>query len=295
MVQLQSQIQEQARRETPVAEHNFLIWAGRLLPARISAWFIERFLQPPSTASLAAQMPPRKAAAIVEHLSTDYLVNATRCIEPDQLQALLLLISPETTGRIAKYLADDRAFAEMSGLVAYLSPRSITSVVRVLYSGDDLLKIATQVEDKYLLAPAIAHLPTKRLPGLFSAAETDDNWQVIFDIVEALDASTKRQLGERLADLAHTDMTDLLWASLRLNTWSQLLVIWQSLSGHARERLAANIANQEEGLHLKFIEVAEQQGRMQSLLKLISDMPLADQRRLVRLAGRKGIRITSVL
>lgn len=295
MAELQSRVVERMHRKKPMLTRAFIPIVSTVIPLQLIAWFAERYIKTEAALRLASDLPPSRAASIVDHLSTEYLLELIQQIEPLEISSLLYHINPSTTARIAKVLADERSFADMSRLVGFLAPESMISAVRVLHSGDDLLKVALHVEDKKLLSPAIASLPTKKLPGLFSAAEKGGHWEEVFGIVDVMDPATQRQLGERLSDLNSSDMTAFLHAALQLNTWPQLLQICLDLSEYARARLANNIAMQEESLHLKFMQAAQQQGQMQTLLKLVSLMPMPDQRRLVRMAGRHGIRITSVL
>lgn len=275
--------------------NNLMTLAARVLPSRLCAWYVEHFIPPEGALAFAQSIPPPKVASIVDHLSTDYLVALTLEVDPVDNRPLLAAISPEAVSRIAKALVDQREFTPISRLVGYLSPAAMSRTVRMFHSAGDLLMVALEVEDKRLLSPAVAGLPTQRLAGLLVAAERGEKWHEIFDIMDAMDAGTQRQLGERLADLPARDMSGLLSAALRMDTWPKLLQIYQGLSEHAQERLAANISEQEESLHLRFMQAAHEKGQMQVLLKLVSRMPLSDQRRLVRMAARHGIRITSVL
>ena len=269
--------------------------AGRITPVAQCAWFVQRYLHPESAANVAMYLPGKKAAAIVDRLSTQYLVNVTKWVDAVRLTPLLRQISPEAASRIAKQLADERDFAAMSGLTAYLSAEAMVACVRELHSGDDLLKVAEHIEEKHLLSPAILSLSAKQLPVLFSAADAAGKWVEIFSIVDVMDDSTRIELGQRLATLEPLDIRSFLRASLRLNTWPQLLDICLAMEPEARQTLAASIAEQDEGLHTGFLRSAKEQGKMQLLLKLVGEMPMDDQRRLVRMAGKHGIRITSVL
>lgn len=278
---------------SPIRE--LVVFIARITPTRVSAWSVQRFLPPHTAASLAPDLPPDRAASIVEYLSTDYLLQTLRWVDANNFGPLLKSISPQTAGRLAKSLADQREFTEMSALVAYLSPEAMVAAVKVFHSGHDLLKAASLIKEKHLLSPAILSIPAKKLPGLFSAADSAGLWREIFSIVDAMNADTQDQLGLRLAELGRNEITSFLRASLRLNTWPQLLEICLRIQPGAQSNLAALIAMQDETLHLGFMRSAQEQGKMQLLLKLVSCMPMDDQRRLVRMAGRNGIRITSVL
>lgn len=275
--------------------NNLVLVFARFVPAKLCAWFTERYLSAEATLAISQKLPPQKSAAIVNYLSSEYLLQLIPMLDPLASQKLLAEISPAAVARIAKILVDQREFGSISRLVGYLSPAAMMQAMGAFHSASDLLNVALQVEDKLLLSPAVAALPAQRLSGLLIAAEKAGQWPELFHIIEVMDAPTRHQLGERLAELPSHSMRGLLNASLALNAWPKLLQICLSLSQHAQEQLALNIAQQDEALHLKFMQAARQQGEMQTLLKLVGHMPIADQRRLVRMAGRNGIRITSVL
>lgn len=265
------------------------------MPAGFIARFAPRVLSPRQAAGFSTSIPVTRAVEIIDRLDTDYLVRTLEWIDPQGMDSLLREVTPATAARIARHLADSRDFADMSSLVGYLSPEAMAACVQVFHNGHDLLKVAGHVTEKHLMAPAILSLPARKLPGLFSAADSAGRWRDIFDIVDAMPHATQDMLGHRLCELESHDLTSFLRASLRLEAWPQLLDICLRLSPQDREMLATMIGEQDETLHLGFMRSARDQGKMQLLLRLVSCMPMHDQRRLVRLAARNGIRITSVL
>lgn len=274
---------------------NLYLIAGRLLPVSVTAWVMSRYIPLEVARDLATKFPPARAALIADALPSEYLASLSLSLNAEQARYLLPEILPGTASRIAKLLVDRREFVAMSRLVAYLAPASMARAVSEFHSAADLLKVAMEVDEKSLLSPAVAGLPSQRLGAVLLAAEKGGHWQEIFDLMHAMDASTQGILGERLAELPAEDITGLLHASLDRGTWPELLQICLGLSEHAQLRLAEKISLQDEELHLRFMLAAKEIGKMQLLLKLVGYMPMPAQRRLVRLAGRHGIRITSAL
>ncbi len=272
-----------------------LLVLGRITPSKLSAWFIFRYIPVAVAANLSLKFPAQKVASIADHLPSVYLVDLSLSLNAESARYLLPEISPATSSRIARQLVDQREFVAISRLVAYLAPAAMAHAVYEIQSPSDLLKVAAEIDEKHLLSPAIIGLPSERLGSLLVAAENGAYWQVVFDIVSAMDEATQRQLGERLAEVPAQELTAFLHASLAFGAWPELLRICLDMSEHAQRQLAEKISEQAEDLHLKFMLQAKEQGQMQVLLKLVSAMPMPAQRRLVRMAGRHGIRITSAL
>ncbi|CAM3073279.1 hypothetical protein [Skermania piniformis] len=172
--------------------------AGSLVPAGVAAKIATTFFGPALCGPIAANLPPAKAAGLIEQLPVGFLADTARYIDPDVAAPVVRALDSRSMSPVVQELLRRGDHVSLARFVNALTDRQLRQIVPQVRTGDDLLLTALNVETAQRLDALLALLPDDRVAALLQAAVDRD---LVAESIPVL-AAVSPQAQQRLARIA---------------------------------------------------------------------------------------------
>jgi hypothetical protein len=171
---------------------------ARAVPVAVAAKLTEFVLPPLLAARTAELLEPDRAVEMVARISDRYLADVSAALDPNRAPQVIAKIPADRVATVGAELARRQEWVVMGGFVAHVSRAGLQATVRVL-SGEQLLRIGFVLDDVSRLDELTAMLSDAQLDDMLTAADSDDLWRELEDLLDNLAPAQVTRMAVRLA------------------------------------------------------------------------------------------------
>ncbi|WP_020662261.1 hypothetical protein [Amycolatopsis benzoatilytica] len=175
--------------------------ASRLLPASVLAKIAEKVFGPLLCARIAGLVDVARGVDVAKRLSPKFLASVATELDPRRATAIIIRIPVPTVVAVAEELTRREDWITLGRFVDHLPDETVRRCVRLL---DDagLLRTAYVLDDQRRIDHVLGLLGEQRLPGLVRTAAGDDTlWAPAVDLLAQLCEERRALVRPLLADL----------------------------------------------------------------------------------------------
>lgn len=224
--------------------------ASRLLPAGLNATISERAFGALLTARMAGLLEPARAVDVARKLPTPFLASVAIELDPRRASAVISQIAASQIAEVTRELVGRGEYVTMGRFVAHLSDDALAAALGAM---DDatLLRVGFVLEDKARLEQLAELLPTERLGAIIQAAADADLWLEALDLLTHLNETQADEIVTTALKLDDAALEAIVAAVLERDLWEEALMIAErdeTLQGKLAERLPALPARQRKAI-----------------------------------------------
>ncbi|MBB4685893.1 hypothetical protein [Amycolatopsis jiangsuensis] len=175
--------------------------ASRLLPAPVVAKIAEKVFGPLLCARIAGLVDVSRGIDVAKRLSPQFLASVAAELDPRRATAIIVRIPLPTVLAVARELAGREDWITLGRFVGHLPDETVRRSVGLL---DDagLLRTAYVLDDKARVDHVLSLLPEGRLAQLVRAAAADESlWEPALDLLGHLDEARRAAVRPLLGEL----------------------------------------------------------------------------------------------
>lgn len=210
----------------------------RWIPIWFAGW-IARLFGPLLTASVAGEMPARRAARMAQGLPPPFLAEVCRYLDPRCARDLILALPIPAIVEVAMELIQRRDWMTTGHFVDALSDEAIRAVLDRVHDDEVLLRIAYYVESRDRLDHVVRLLPRERLRQTILLA-VDPKREVLTEVVSLIvhvSYALKRELGDLAAAQDESVLDRVVAEAQSQGVWADLLPVISVLSEPAQQKV----------------------------------------------------------
>ncbi len=213
--------------------------ASKLLPVVLMAKIGELAFSPILIARIANEMEADRAVDTAVRMSTPYLADVCRHLDPACTGDILRKMPADHVCRVAMELLRRREYVVMGRFLDAISPQALQVTVASINDHAAMLQIGFFVESKYRLNDVIDLLDDMRIEDLVRTAhaQPDVLWREAMTLMAYIDAPRRRRFLDILATQPAEWLEDMLSITHRLGLWPALLPILADGSVNAQRTL----------------------------------------------------------
>jgi len=188
--------------------------AARLIPAPVLAKIAEKVFGPLLCARIAGLVDVSRGVDVAKRLDPPFLASVAADLDPRRASAIIARIPLETVVAVANELARREDWITLGRFVGHLPDPTVRRSLDVV---DDpgLLRIAFVLDDKSRIDHVMSLLPKGRLAGLITAAGADEQlWAPALDMLAHL-GEARREAVRPLLDTLPGDLRDRAQATIK--------------------------------------------------------------------------------
>ena len=256
--------------------------ASALLPLGLIAMMAEKIFGPVLAARVAGEMNHKRAAALTEKLPIVYLADISVQIDPRRARDIIRQIAPARIREVAAELLRRGEFITMGRFVDYVTGDGIRAALEAFKRPTDLLQAGFFIENKAQLDMLIRMLPDDRLRNVIAAAQDPqhDLWPEALALMEHVDDSLKRRLGDLTVDQGDTALSHICRITSEQRLWDVLLPVVARMSESSHRRLLRIPELSDSAIMADILGSANDNGLWPDFLPLVKWMD-ADQLTLI--------------
>ena len=210
--------------------------ASRVLPVALTARISEQMLDPALAARMATQMPPDRAAKVVDHLSVEYLADVAQILDPAGARDIVARMSEELILAVADVLLDRDEYLSLARFVDVASDRVVAEVLDRI-TEEQLLHLALGLESTARLDEIMADLDTERVAGTVRAAVTAGLPLEALTLTAEVDRGNLVRLASAVADLDDAALTQIVRATTDEAAWGDALRLVAAMEPDQQRRM----------------------------------------------------------
>jgi hypothetical protein len=262
--------------------------ASRLLPAPLIALIAEHVFGALLCARVAGLMAPDRAAEVAQRLRTGFLADVTMEIDPRHVREVIARIPIPRIVEVALELSKRGEFVTLARFIDHVSDAAIRAVMEKLTDNAALLHIAFFAEDKSRLNSLVGFLPESRLRDIIfiAADESQDLWSEALALMNYVDESWRKRLGELAASLDESIILSMARAAQAKNLWGSVLPIIAVMDTPHQQRLVNLPVVEDETVLDAILRTADADDLWNELLPLVPLMSETAQERLALVAEK---------
>ena len=203
---------------------NRLAAASKLLPAALTATIAQRAFGPLLAARMAGLLEPSRAVEIASKLPVAFLADVAAELDPRRAAAVLELIAPQQVQAVTRELVRRGEHVTMGRFVGHLSDAAIKAALATM---DDatLLLVGFVLEEKARLERLIGLLPKARVTSIILAAAESNLWLEALDLLGHLSPARQNEIVSGALELDHAALEDIVSAVVEHELWEEVVVI----------------------------------------------------------------------
>jgi hypothetical protein len=210
--------------------------ASRLLPAGLTARVSEQMLDPALAARMATQMPPDRAAKVVDHLSTEYLADVAQILDPAGARGIVERMSDELVLEVADVLLGREEYLSLARFVDVASDTVVAAVLSEV-ADEQLLHLALGLESTARLDEIMRDLDDERVAGTVRAAVRAGLPLEALTLTAEVDGRNLARLAAGVAELDDDELTEIVRTTTREQAWSDALRLVASMEPEQQRRM----------------------------------------------------------
>lgn len=251
---------------------NRIAFIATLPPVGLTAWIAEHIFGALLCARIAGRLPVKRAVALADRMQAYFLASLAAELDPRRASAIIAGLPPELVGEVAGVMTQRSNWVEMGRFVGHMTDDAIKeSLLRI--DEASLLRISYVLEEDDGLERVIALMSQRRIRATIRAATEADLWAEALDLLERV----PRQRAGTLADLAAEEDDSVLDAMVataqRDGLWESLLPLLRVMSEDSRRRFATLPAIHDPDVLRAIVDVAIAGDLWPDVLPLISLLP----------------------
>lgn len=259
----------------------------RMLPTPVNVRIALRAFSPMLAARVAGEMPPERAAELVNRMPVEYLAEACVHLDPRRAAPLVRRVEPDRAVAVVIELVARGEFITLGRLLDAATEHIVRDVAATV-PDEALLRIGFYAESAAQVTTAVALLPPDRLRGVVRTALTGpaELRSAGLSLIGRLtDPILRGRLAEYAAEADDEALTGMLTTAIEDGALVELLTTVAAMGEHAQRRVLAlpALAEQETLVHL--VRATEKHGMLATLAPLLDNMD-DDLRRRFRAAAR---------
>src|SRR5947209_3271714 len=220
---------------------NRLVAASRLLPVALVAVIGERAFGPMLSARLAGRLDPVRAVEAASRLPTAFLAEVAVELDPRRAEEVIARIPPQRITEITRELGERREFVAMGRFVGYLPVQTLAAAVGALSDGD-VLRAAFVMEAKDRLDELVGILGDNRVEGLIEAAQNEELWAEVIDLLAHLGPERRAALVARASSREEEVLQAIVAVAAEQGLWREVMPLVELLEDDVRRRVAVMAA-----------------------------------------------------
>ncbi|MGB3412619.1 MAG: hypothetical protein WBA45_15660 [Microthrixaceae bacterium] len=229
--------------------------AAKILPPAITAKIAEKALGPVLCGRIAGSVDPALAVSISKRLPTSFLADVAGHVHPNQIESIISQLPLEQVDAAAAVLVERADVVALGHFSSIVSDSTLNKVIRSLGSAG-LLDVAPFIEPVERTTHLIGLIDNTGLLGIVERGDRDGRWGDAFDLVDRLDAPTRKRIANLV--VPRPQLIDAaLRAAVELDQWSSLLAFasqasdvpaqaWSDVAGFKDKKLVASAVDAAE-------------------------------------------------
>lgn len=210
----------------------FAAWV-RWIPIWLSVLLVRFWLGPLVATRIAGALPAWRAAAIAQHVPTEFMADIAKGLDPRMTRELVRLLSSQQVESIAKVLLERRDFMTIGRFVGLLPDHVIRDVAASIPDEGDLLEIIFHVDSRARIDHIVHLLPFERIQRAMLIVSDPNQrllWPKLLSLVVNVSDTMKRELGDLAASQGEDVIEGLIRASEEDHLWGDILPVVACLS-----------------------------------------------------------------
>lgn len=260
---------------------------GSRIPARLAARLAVRFVPARVGARTAEIVTTRKAIKVGKRLPAPYLAEVLRNSSLRRIKDLLDEVPEDVVINVAKCLSDQRDFATMGRLVAYLKSVVLQAAISEL-SDETILLTAYYFEDEDTLDRLFSLIPESRLDGMLAAVREHDLWTELVSLLALLKREQHARLVERTIHQDDEFRAAFLKPIDANDAWDTMLAMYRVLPPEEQIFFAGLVARRPIEVLERYVYAAIKGSLWGDLSGLILAMPDEARTKMVGMCRRIG-------
>ncbi|MGH8461551.1 MAG: hypothetical protein ACRESS_08105 [Stenotrophobium sp.] len=248
--------------------------ASVLLPLALIAMMAEKIFGPVLGARVAGEMNWKRAVDLASRLPIPFLADISLQLDPKRAREIIQNLPPERIRDVAVELLKRHEFITMGRFVDYLTEAAIRKSMEAFTNPADLLHAGFFIENKTQLNNLIRMLTDDRLRGVIIAAQDPQKnlWAEAVALMEHVDDSLKRKLGDLTAEQDETALAGLCQTAYEQDLWDSVLPVVACMSEPSHRKLLRIPALSDRKIMESILKAADDNGLWPSFLPLIQLM-----------------------
>jgi hypothetical protein len=217
----------------------FAAWV-RWIPIWISVLIVRFWLGSLLATRIAGALPAWRAAAIAQHVPTEFMADIAKGLDPRMTRELVRLLSSKQVELIAKVLLQRRDFMTIGRFVGMLPDRVIRDVAASIKDEGDLLEIIFHVDSRARIDHIVHLLPFERIQRamlIVGDPNRRELWPKVLSLVANVSDTMKRELGDLAASQGDEVIEGLIRASEEDELWEDILPVVACLTPEVQRQV----------------------------------------------------------
>lgn len=252
----------------------FAAWV-RWIPIWLSVLIVRFWLGLVIATRIAGALPAWRAAAIAQHVPTEFMADIAKGLDPRMTRELVRLLSSTQVEAIASVLLKRRDFMTMGRFVGLLPDKVIRDVAASIEDEGDLLEIIFHVDSRARIDHIIHLLPFERIQRAMMIVSDPSRrllWPKLLSLVVNVSDTMKRQLGDLAASQGDDVLEGLIRAAEEDGLWEDILPVVACLSPEVQRQVVNHHAIQDALVMQHILDAANRGELWKDMLTLASHM-----------------------
>ncbi len=252
----------------------FAAWV-RWVPIWISVLMVRFWLGLLIATRIAGALPAWRAAAIAQHVPTEFMADIAKGLDPRMTRELVRLLSSKQVEAIANVLLQRRDFMTIGRFVGLLPDQVIRDVAASIPDEGDLLEIIFHVDSRARIDHLIHILPFERIQRamlIVSDPSRRPLWPKLLSLVVNVSDTMKRELGDLAASQGDEVLEGLIRAAEEDGLWEDILPVVACLSPEVQRKVVNHPALLDPVVMQHILEAANRGELWKDMLTLAAHM-----------------------